>query len=559
MLERPAPPPRPSPTRGEGARAAADVRALLYLDGRLLANRARLVLRDPRRLLPWLLVLGWIGSWRLFRVVELLSGRRPPSGSFSVLTSVAPLVPGVYLLLLGVAIFRAASRAPATFRSPADARFLIGSRLPPRLVVGWLQLRRVAGLMVVSAFNVLLVIAFVPLGADSPSRLGLLFLAIAGAYVTLQATPMGVYLLGRRRPWLPLAPAGILVAALGVGSLAFALLRLIGIDVPGGALAPVLVQLPPGQWVRDAYHGHVGAVVLMLLLSGGAVAGTVRLSGDAYPELWESSSRLFTLRSLARQRGGLVRGSDVRRAFGQLGRRSVASVSGARVPGGAGAILWKEWLALRRTPGGLMVQLLVTAGALGVGALVGLLAAGGDTGHASSLAALGGAALVMVNVYAGMRLGTELRNPVWWLSAASLRERLLAWTVAAALRQAVPAVLGTAAALAIAGDLPLLAASLVAVPAAVWVLRMVGLASYTLVPSQTDLRGPGRLLRMLLLGLTLAPPSVVLVLFVIVLENLAAGALAAAIMMLAEGWLLLELASWLLRRNGLGYARAEAR
>src|SRR6266700_4213251 len=118
MLERPAPPPRPSPTRGEGARAAADVRALLYLDGRLLANRARLVLRDPRRLLPWLLVLGWIGSWRLFRVVELLSGRRPPSGSFSVLTSVAPLVPGIYLLVLGIAIFRAASRAPATFRAP---------------------------------------------------------------------------------------------------------------------------------------------------------------------------------------------------------------------------------------------------------------------------------------------------------------------------------------------------------------------------------------------------------------------------------------------------------
>jgi Putative ABC exporter len=553
-------PPTPAlPREGGGRGFAHDLRALLYLDGRLLANRARLILHDPRRLLPWLLVLGWIGSWRLFRVVELMSGRRPPSGSLSVLTTVAPLVPGLYLAVIGVAIFRAAGRAPVTFRSPADARFLIGSRLPPRLVIGWLQLRRVIGMMVVSAFNVLLVVAFLPVAGDSPSRLGLLFLAVAGAYVTLQAAPMAVYLVGRRRPGLPLGSAGVAVTVLGGLSLTLAVLQLAGVDVPAGPAGTVLAQLPPGEWVRDAYHGHPGAVALVLLLAGATVAFTVRLSGDAYPELWESSSRLFTLRRLARQRGGLVRSSDVRRAFGQLGRRSVASVSGAGVPGGAGAILWKEWLALRRTPGGLLLQLLATAGALGVGAVVGLLAAGGDTPHATSLAALGGAVLVMVNVYAGMRLGAELRNPVWWLSAASLRERLLAWTVAATLRQAVPAVLGAGAALAIAGDVPLLVASLAAVPAAAWLLRMVGLAAYAIVPSQTDLRGPGRMLRMLLLGLTLSPPALVLTLVLVVVENLAAGALAATVVMLAEGWLLLELAAWLLRRNGLGYARAEAR
>jgi hypothetical protein len=536
-----------------------DVRALLYLDVHLLANRLRLVLRDPRRLVPWLLVLGWIGFWRLFRLFAVLHGRPALPASYSLLTGIAPLVPGIYLVLLGLAVFRAASRAPATFRSPADARFLIGSRLPARLVVGWLQLRRVLGLMIVSLFNVLLVIAFVPFASDSPSHLGLLFLAILGAYVVLQAAPMTVYFVGQRHLWLPFAHAGVVLAGLGGASLGLAILQLLEVAVPIGPAVTLLTHLPPGEWIRDAYHGQEASAVLMLLLATTTVALTVRLSGDAYPELWESSSRLFTLRRLASQRGGLIRGSDVRRALGQRGHRSAASVSGAGVPGGAGAILWKEWLALRRTPASLLFQASVSAGALVLGTIVGLLAVAGEVGLASTLAMLGGVIILMVNVYGGLRLGVELRNPVWWLSAASLRERLLAWTVAGALRQAVPACLGCAAALAVVGDPALLVASVLAVPAAAWALRLVALASYALVPSQTDLRGPGRLLRMMLLLATVAPPTVVLLLFALFAGSTAAGALAAAAVLLGEGWLLLELAAWLLRRNGVGHARAEAR
>jgi Putative ABC exporter len=386
----------------------------------------------------------------------------------------------------------------------------------------------------------------------------LLFLAIAGAYVALQAAPMATYFLARRHPWLPSAQTGVLLVVVGGASVALAFLRLVDVEVPDSPLVGLLTTLPPGEWARDAYHGDVVAVVLMLLFAAVPLTATIHMSGDAYPELWESSSRLFTLRRLARERGGQLRPSDVRRAFGQYRRRRVVSASDAWVPAGAGAILWKEWLALCRTPAGLLLQVTLTAGALVAGIIVGLLVVAGEPGLASSLASLGAAAVLMVNVYSGLRLGAELRNPVWWLSADGLRERLLTWTVAGTLRQAIPALVGSVTALAIIGDPGLLLAAVVAVPLATWVLRMVALASYALVPSQLDLRGPGRVLRMLLFVVTVVPPAFAVVIAWFVTGSLAAGVVVASALLLGEGWLLLELAAWLVRRNGVGYVRAEA-
>jgi hypothetical protein len=536
----------------------SDLQALLYLDGRLLANRFRLILRNPRRLLPWLLVLVWIGGSRLYRFASP-RGRAAMAGSAIFLPMLTTILPGGYLVLLGIGVNRAALRAPATFRSPADARFLIGSRVPPRLVVGWLQLRRTIALVVVSLFNMLLIVAFVPVVTGSQARLLALFLTIAGAYVTLQALPMAAYFLGRRLPWLPVGSLGVGLAGLGVLSLIFAFLSLVGAPLALPEWQGVLLTLPPGGWIRDAYHGQWLAVFLMIALATAAVAVTVRLSGDCYPELWESSSRLFTLRRMTRERGGYLRRSDLRPALGQVRERTVASASEAGVPPGAGAILWKEWLALRRAPGTLLVHLGFVAGAVVVGAIVGALLLTGEDQLAASIAILGGSGLLMFNVYAGLRLGAELRNPIWWLSSASLRARLLAWTVAGTLRQAIPASLGTAVALFVAGQYDLMLASAVALPAGTWALRVVALVSYALVPSGSDLRGPARLLRVLLFQVCAVPPLLVAVVVVLATRSLAAACLAAAAVVLGEGWLLLELASWLVRRNGVAYARAEAR
>lgn len=535
----------------------AELRVLLYLDSRLLLNRLRLIWRDPRRLAPWLVVLAWIGVSRLIRVVSA-RGRRSATYAL-VVPALAAFVPGGYLALLGIGVARAATRAPAAFRSPADGRFLVGSRLQRRVVVAWLQARRVVGLAVVSTFNVLLILAFLPPAEGAASSLPLLFLAVAGAYVALQAIPMAVFMLGRRLPGVPFGKLGAVLAAVGGASVLLALLADVGATPSPAGPITALLHLPPGEWLRDAYHGQAAPAVLMLLLAATPVLLTVRLSDDCYPELWESSSRLFTLRRLAREHGGVLRRSDVRRAFGHLRRGQAVSASGRGVPPGAAAILWKEWLALRRAPAALAVQAGLTVGALVVGGVVGLLLVDGDVSLASTLASLAVISLLLVNVYTSLRLGAELRSPVWWLSAAGLRERLLAWTLAGTLRQAIPACLGCATALLVVGAIPAAGASLVALPAATWTLRTAALAAYALVPSQTDLRGPGRLGRVLLFQAVAVPPLLALLVFWLATQNPVPPALAASTVLIGEGWLLLELSAWLVRRNGVAYVRAEAR
>ena len=544
-----------------------DLRALAYLDARRMANRLRLLLRDPKRLLPWLVLLAWLAFTRLLQFASRSgrSGRAPaaPRGSSPALANpllaLVALLPGVYLALLGIGLTRAAARAPATFRTAADARFLIGSQLSSRLVVGWLQLRRVVAMVLASLVNVLVLVAVTPSFSAPVPRPGVLLLAILGAFVTLQTLPMAAYLLKRRLGWLPLAPLGLVLTALGIGSALVAFLPIIGAPLPLPWWTKlVLVHLPPGQWLADAYHGQALAPVLMLLLGAAAIAVTVRLSGDCYPELWESSTRAMSLRRLALQRrGGWISMSDIRQTLGQARRRSAASSSGSWVPGGAWAILWKEWLSLRRSAA-LSLQLLLLGSAIAGGVIAGSLALFGQRAVVSALYSTAGTMLLIYNFYAGVQLGAELRSPVWWLSAASLKMRLLAWSVAGSLRVGVPACLGFGIALTLSGAYALVLPVLVVGVVAIWTMRMMAVASYAVFPAQLDVRGPGRVLRFLFLWAGVIPAGLALVALLITTGSLPAAISGMAIVLLGEGWLLLELSAWLVRRNGVAYVRAEA-
>jgi len=198
------------------------------------------------------------------------------------------------------------------------------------------------------------------------------------------------------------------------------------------------------------------------------------------------------------------------------------------------------------------------AGAFLGGLVAGGLALSGQRALVSSIYSTGAALLLLFNMYAGIQLGAELRRPVWWLSAASLKMRLLAWTVAGSLPMAVVACAAFGAALATSGDYDMVLPALLALIVATWTMRMAAVASYALFPSPIDVRGPGRAIRVIVLWACAAPAAASLIVLLVVTGSLAGAIAGTAPAMLVEGWLLLEFSAWLVRRNGVSYARAQA-
>jgi hypothetical protein len=167
--------------------------------------------------------------------------------------------------------------------------------------------------------------------------------------------------------------------------------------------------------------------------------------------------------------------------------------------------------------------------------------------------------LVIANLAMSVRLGIDLRNPLWWLSSASLRERLLVLTLARSLRQVVPLAAGLLAASIAAQSAFIFILGLPIVASAVWALQAMGIGTYTVMPTPGDLRGPGQMLRMLLLFALLIPVMIVFGIATAIAQHMAIGLLAAALAASLEGWGLLMFAAARLRGNGLAFAQAERR
>src|SRR5207247_5190972 len=67
----------------------------------------------------------------------------------------------------------------------------------------------------------------------------------------------------------------------------------------------ISAALPPGSWMLSAFHGDLAAELLLLVFAVGFTVVGIALAGDCYPELWETSSRVFAMRQALRSRGGM--------------------------------------------------------------------------------------------------------------------------------------------------------------------------------------------------------------------------------------------------------------
>ena len=535
---------------------------LFYLELRGWVNRLRAIAKDPKRLVPWIIFLAWLGVTQIGQIAFLVGGRGSPRTATIITREFGPLLlsgtPGFYLVLIGISV-GASRSAPADFSSPADARFLAGSPLPQRTVVLWLQLRKLLNPRLVLGFvmgTVILALYAVP-----PGTALVLQLALFAAFMSVLGLHLPLFLARRKLtvvPWNVIAWA-LVVAGLAVGAIAVASAAGLGGFPSSWSKA---ASFPPGTLVRAAITGDLRALAALIVLAAASIALTVFVAGDSYPELWEASSRRFNVMRVMRR--GIFSTREARQALregtlepGTKRARNVVSVKGTNVPGGAWTLIWKEWIALRRRRGGLGLQVGLLVVALVAGAVVGIAFASGPRGASVLIGAIAFPAFI-VSAYFRVSLATDLRNPLWWLSRASLGQRLATWALAGMLPYFMVIGVGVSAALLVSTPIVVVPV-LVAVFTLMWTMRMIGLAVYAVMPSSLDMLGPGVAIRVFAVYLLSAPVIAGGLAPGLVFHSLTIGIATATVVALVESFGLLMFATYRIQGNGLGVARAEAR
>jgi len=513
------------------------VRALLYLDARYLANQIWAILRSPGRLAIW---VPWVFLLAYLCVRRVLVAQDHPSffsyGSHALETAAA----GSFFAALGIAVGIAASGRVTAFRSAAEALLFTNAGISPLSIALWLQLRKL--LSTATRWLGSIVFSFVLIVPASAS-LGQLtrgFIAAVAVAATVMTAELPAFLLGRKRYGAALATAGWILAAVGLAYAALGFVASVGEERFAPAVLAWL-HFDPGN-VVDAVVANPPATLALCVLPLASFGALAWLGRDAVPELYAATLRAFEWRTQRRRESPL---------------EAAASARAERIPSGARALVWKDWIGFRRSRGSLRRWALALGFWLGIGLALDFVRVYGDRALALPLLGFGLTALVLVPLAASLSLVDDLAKPLWWLSESSLRSRIIAWTFARSWRNGLAF---ASAPLALALAARDVAGGLLAVPVGIalwWSLNAIGVAFYAAFPSRIDARGPVFLLRAAATGLFFLPPAVVFGFAGMVAGSPAVAALAATAVILLEALLALEFAAYRFRENGAGIALLE--
>jgi len=536
------------------------VAPLVYLEARMAVQKVKRVLHQPARLTLWIIFLMWFAAFLFTRMERGGSAQY----ALSLPDSIRLLywfVPAVYIVILGAQISAGSRRPPAAFAYPADARFLLGSRLSHVTVVFWLQLREA----IFQGTKVFLALFFLSWNfAASAGGFAHASVALLSAYVIAFGIRLPVFLAQRRMPRVSFAWLGAALVAAGILAILFPIgLAFVSHNMNLGFIATHTAVFPPGVWIVDALAGSPQALFVLLALACAVIAAGSIAASDAYPELWEASSRLYARRSLVASGRGLWNRQawrdlrDVDHDRPQLQLEDVPSASGQHAPRGALTLVWREWIALQRSSGGLHWPVLWLLGAAVFGFLAGIAARGRPIFDILvPLVALVNI-IVIIGSQSTISLAGELRRPIWWLSHSLLRDRVLTWILGSTLRIGPPLIAGAVMAGVAMHSWVIALAAGPLIAGALFLIQSIGVASYVALPGRHDMRGPGFMLRVLITYTSLGLPAIVWALVQTVSQNEFAGAAAGLLIAILESWLLLLFSSARLEENAMAYAAAE--
>jgi hypothetical protein len=517
------------------------LRALLYADTRSTINQLTSIRKSPWRAIVWTLFALLVCAGIITRIVRAAYHQPVP---FEMLSPPAVADAIVCFIAIGLGCTLAiGSRMAGLFAHPAEARFIIGSPATPFIATLYVQTRDI---FVSSARRglALLYAALVYLpGGLSAGAFSRNLIIIVLAFTAVAAVPLARQLLNERYV-IVAQVAGFTLAALG----AVPLLRDVAMAVqPAPPLGPVLLALPPVHPGRLLLSGPLPqflTIAVLFVLLAVVFVFVARRARDAYPELYElSMNRLQRVERLRNRHAGSARVA----ALAKLPDRA-SSASGA-APAGVMIFLWRAWTEYRRTTSVRSTAIetaVLLVGGYGLARLT-----DGRTERFISIATTVSTLLFVVALARAAALATELRRPLFWLSPATLFERLVAMAIAHGWR-----IMSWFALIAIGlaaghAPLPLVLATVVAGPSAVLLAIGIGYASYALLPHEVDQRGPMMFVR-IALGYVFGIPAIAVG---IVAGNFLHATLIAiglaALTALMETVVLIGFASWRLDRMSI--------
>ncbi|MGP6156974.1 MAG: hypothetical protein ACLPYS_05595 [Vulcanimicrobiaceae bacterium] len=514
--------------------------ALAYLDYCYAKHQLGAILRSPGRLALWLPYVVMIAVLAVRRAT--LSTAGPTPDDIGITTVEAPLFAtlagGTYLVAFGLVMGLAGTGRFAAFRSRAEAFAFANAGLSSLSVAFWLQLRRFVGSWPRWILTVIYLFAF----ASPHSRSGPMShvtLAALVAFAALAMVELPAFLASRRRFGGVVAPLGWTLVAVGA---AYALLAALGPESWSHGIA--LVRLDPGRLLLAIVAGKGPAFALAAAVPAALAALAVVLGRDSMPELYRATTQAFARRE---------RGAHRPARFHARALRAVV-----RIPAGSFAILWQDWVALRRRPGGLRLWLLAFAlwGCAGLAIDYDLMVLG-DLSIATALSSLALIASLSIALTASVTIADDLAKPIWWLGRDPLLARVAVWTVARSWRGGtsfamLPLAIGFGT-----GDAPLALAGASSAVVAWWTLSALGAGLYAAFPSRIDERGPMVLLRLFGFGLLLAPAVAAGTLVQVLAHAPVLACFAASIVLAVEASGAIAFAAWRISENGAGIAALE--
>jgi hypothetical protein len=516
--------------------------ALAYLEWRFAVHHATAIARSPLRLAIWIPYLFSIAAVAYARIS---APHHQAFLSVGLPYEISTAVGGLYLGTLGVSVGLAAGGRVAAFRSAGEAVLFVNAGVRPLGIAIWLQVRKVAAgwSRWISALTYVFLIA-IPAHVG-PVAVVRIFVASLLALAVHMSSELPAFLVARGRLRTPVRVAGWSLAAAGFVCAAASL--------AGPRIHRTLATagLDPGAGVSAIFRGDPGMLVLLGALLALCVVAIVLLGDDAIPELYAASVQAAARRSAR---------SPVTAQLGFAAPAQTQTVT-PRVPAGALALLWKDWIAFRRGRGTLGVWLAGTAFWALCGAVTAFAAKSwNDLTPLATLLSMSAVIVVLSASFGAARgLGAELTKPLFWLSADPLRARLGAWTLGRAVRGGIAIGSAPFAAGIVSGDASLAAGALPLAIVSYWSLQCLGLALFALFPSPVDTRGPLTLVRLVLTALYLAPAVLLAGAAAATwAENALPAALVFALVLTLEGAGTVEFTARVLGQNGASTGRRQS-